>query len=91
MNKGDLVVEMAARSGVTQRDARQCLDAFLAIVCEQVADGGDVNVTGYMKFSRVERKARMGRNPRTGEPVSVPATKSVKIQPGAKLKAAAKG
>ena len=44
-----------------------------------------------MKFSQVQRKARMARNPRTGEPVAVPASKAVKIQAGSKLKAAAKG
>lgn len=91
MKKGDLVIAIAERAGVTQRSAGDCLDAFMDIVCEQVGSGGEVNVTGYLKFSQVHRKARTARNPKTGEPVSVPATNTVKIQAGSKLKAAAKG
>ena len=91
MNKKDLVVAIAERVGLPQSSATACLDAFLDVICEQVGNGGEVNLTGYMKFSQVERKARTARNPRTGEPVDVPATKAVKIQAGSKLKAAAKG
>lgn len=91
MNKGDLIVAMAERANVTQRSARACLDAFVNIICEQVACGGEVNVTGYMKFSQVDRKPRTARNPKTGEVVQVPATKAVKIQVGSRLKAAARG
>ena len=90
MNKKELVASMAERSGSTQSNANKCLDAFLDIVCEEVGNGGEVNITGYMKFSLAERKARMGRNPQTGETVSLPATKVVKIQAGSKLKAVAK-
>ena len=91
VNKKELVVAVAERSGLTQNNAGACLDAFFDIVCEQVGRGSEVNVTGYMKFSQVQRKARNARNPQTGEPVTVPATKAVKIQAGSKLKAAAKG
>lgn len=91
MNKGDLVEAIADRADVTKKAAGDCLDAFLDIVCEQVAAGNDVNVTGHMKFSQVERSARTGRNPQTGEAIAVPATKAVKISAGAKLKAAARG
>ena len=54
MNKSELVVAIADRSGVTQHHARGCLDAFLEIVCEEVSAGREVNVTGYMKFSQVK-------------------------------------
>lgn len=91
MNKKELTVAIAERAGLTQRDASAFLQAFCDIVCDQVGNGGEVNVTGYMKFSQVQRKARMARNPRTGEPVSVPASGAVKMQAGSKLKAAAKG
>ena len=91
MNKKELLVTIAERSGLTQSSAAAFMKAFCDIICEQVSTGGEVNVTGYMKFSQVERKARTARNPRTGEPVAVPATKAVKIQAGSKLKAAAKG
>ncbi len=91
MNKSELVDAMADRAGVTKNAAGGCLEVFLDIVCEQVAAGKEVNVTGHMKFSPVQRSARVGRNPQTGETIEVPATKAVRITPGAKLKAAVKG
>lgn len=91
MKKRELVNEMALRAGVSQADAERCLGAFLDTVCSEVASGNEVNVTGYMKFASVERAARTGRNPRTGETIAVPASRAVKITAGAKLKEAAKG
>ena len=91
MNKNELVAAMSGKAGVSEGDAGACLDAFLETVCDQVGSGGEVNVTGYLKFSQVDRAARMGRNPQTGEAIHVAATKAVKIQAGSKLKAAAKG
>ncbi len=91
MNKGELVAAMATRSDISQAEAGRALDAFLAVVSEEVAAGRDVNVTGYLKFSQVERQARTARNPRTGETVAVPASKAMKVQVGSKLKAAVKG
>ena len=91
MNKGELIAAMADKSGLTQSQAGDCLDAFFAVVCDQVASGGEVSVTGYIKFAQVDRAARTGRNPQTGETIQVPASKAVKITAGSKLKAAAKG
>ena len=91
MNKGELIAAMADRAGVSQAQAGDCLDAFFDVVCSQVSTGGEVNVTGYIKFVQVDRAARMGRNPQTGEAIHVPAAKAVKITAGSKLKAAAKG
>ena len=70
MNKGELIAAMADRSGVNQGQAGDCLDAFFDIVCQQVSQGGEVSVTGYIKFTQVDRAARMGRNPadRRGPP-----------------------
>ena len=90
MKKSELVNAMALRAGVSQADAERCLGAFLDTVCSEISGGGEVNVPGYMKISPVERAARTGRNPRTGEPVAVPASRGVKIQAGSKLKEAAK-
>lgn len=91
MKKRELVNAMALRAGVSQADAERCLEAFLSTVCSEVAEGNEVNVTGYMKFSSVQRAARTGRNPRTGETIAVPASRAVKITAGAKLKDAVKG
>ncbi|MEE9415140.1 MAG: HU family DNA-binding protein [Acidimicrobiales bacterium] len=91
MTKSELVAEIAQQAEVTQAQAGACVDAFFNIVASQVGSGGDVSVPGYIKFSQTHRKARKGRNPRTGEEIQVPATMAVKIQAGSKLKAAAKG
>ena len=91
MNKSELVAEMASRAGVTQSDAGSCLDAMMDIVASEVRGGGEVNIPGYVKFSRKDTKERMGRNPRTGEARLIPAGTAVKIQAGSKLKAAGKG
>ena len=91
MNKADVVAAVAERADVSQHDARRCVDALLGLVCDQVANGGEVNLTGYMKIASVKRQPRTGRNLRTGETVTVPARTGVKIQAGSKLKAAARG
>ena len=58
---------------------------------DEVAAGGDkVSIPGWLSFEQVTRAARMGRNPRTGESIHVPATKACKVSVGSKLKAAAK-
>lgn len=91
MNKRDVVAAVALRAGVSQADAAKCIDALLELACDEVAAGGDINLTGYLKISTVQRAARTGRNPQTGESVTIPASTGVKVQPGARLKAAAKG
>ena len=53
MNRADVVVAVAERAGVSQQEARRCLDALLGLVCDQVAAGGEVNLTGYLKISTV--------------------------------------
>ncbi len=91
MNKRDVVAAVALRAGVSQADAAKCVDALLELACDEVAAGRDINLTGYLKISTVQRAARTGRNPQTGEAVAVPASTAVKLQAGARLKAAAKG
>ena len=91
MNKRDVVAGVALRAGVSQTDDAKCIDTLLELACDELAAGGDVNLAGYLKISTVRRAARTGRNPRTGESVPIPASTGVKIQPGARLKAAARG
>ena len=91
MNKRDVVAAVALRAGMSQADAAKCIDALLELACDQVAAGSGINLTGYLKISTVQRAARTGRNPQTGESVTVPASTGVKVQPGTRLKAAAKG
>ena len=91
MNKKELVTAVAERSGLTQKSADTLLKTFCEVVCEQLSKGEEVSITGYMKFSQAHRQARTGHNPQTREPIVIPATTTVKIQAGSKLKAAVKG
>lgn len=91
MNKKELSAEIASKAGVTQADAESCVTAMMEVVAAEVSKGGEVNIPGYVKFSRKDTKERMGRNPRTGEARLIPAGTAIKIQPGSKLKAAGKG
>ncbi len=91
MNKRDVVAAVALRAGVSQSDAAKCIDGLMELACDELASGGDINLAGYLKISTVQRSARKGRNPQTGEAVDIPASTGVKLQAGAKLKAAARG
>ena len=90
MNKSDLIAAMAEKAGVSNKDAGACLDAMFDVVADAVAAGNEkVTVPGWISFEQTVRKARQGRNPQTGEAISIPATKAVKVSAGSKLKAAA--
>lgn len=73
MNKQDLVRIIASESEVTQRDASIMLDSTLEAIMSAVAAGDKVQLTGFGTFEAKERAARVGRNPRTGETIEVPA------------------
>jgi DNA-binding protein HU-beta len=68
--------------------AGQALDAILDSLAEVLAAGDSVSLTGFGSFSVAQRAARDGRNPRTGEPLRIPAAKVVKFSPGKHLKIA---
>ncbi len=89
MNKSEVIASVAARADLTQRQAQQCIDALLELICDEVAGDREVKLTGYLKISAVDRKARTGRNIRTGAKVPIPARRGVRIEAGTKLKAAA--
>ncbi|EGK89274.1 HU family DNA-binding protein [Microcoleus vaginatus PCC 9802] len=74
MNKGQLVELMAAKAETTQKAANALLDAFLDCVTQAVADGEKVTLVGFGSWEARERKAREGRNPKTGEKMEIPAT-----------------
>ncbi len=92
MNKTELVAEIAKRAELTQKDAGAALDAFLEVVTEVVAKGGEkLTIPGYLTIEQGFRNERTARNPQTGETINVPATKTAKISAGATLKKAAAG
>lgn len=91
MTKGELVALVAAQAGTGNSDAERVLDAFRDVVQAKVKAGDDVAYPGLGKFSRVARKARMGRNPQTGEPIKIPAKRVVKFRLAKGLKDAVLG
>jgi DNA-binding protein HU-beta len=71
----------AERTETTPRQARETIDSLVDLITETVAKGEDVAISGFAKFRRVDRAARMGRNPATGEPVRIKAKRVAKITP----------
>ena len=85
MNKGQLVDRMAKSAGIFKSAADKALNGFMEAVTESLNTGEKVTLVGFGTFSVTERKARTGRNPRTGKPMEIPAKKVVKFRPGTKL------
>lgn len=92
MNKSELIDKISERTGVSKSDTEKVLKGFEDVVQQVVAKGTEkLTLTGFLSVEQVKRKARTGRNPQTGETIKVPATKAVKLTPGATLKNVAKG
>ena len=78
MNRRDLVKAIAAQTEVDAKTVDAVLKGFTDVTTAVVSKGEPVAITGFCKFSKVERPARMGRNPATGEPIKIPAKTRVK-------------
>jgi len=90
LNKSDLVAAIAGETGLTQTAVSGVVDAFFAVVSKNVAKGAKVSIPGWISFEQGSRAAREGRNPATGATIQIPASKTVKVSAGSKLKAAVK-
>ena len=88
MNKTELIAAMAEKSQLTKVDAGKALDALLETVVETVARGDDVSLIGFGAFKTATRAAREGRNPKTGEKLTIAASTVPKFTPGAAFKQA---
>ena len=88
INRTELVSQMAERSGLTKAQADSALGAFQSVIIDALSEGESVRVTGLLSVERVERAARTGRNPRTGEEIQIPAGYGVKLSAGSTLKCA---
>jgi nucleoid DNA-binding protein len=73
MTKADIVDDIAERTGLTKKDVADTVDEFLHTVCRSLTAGRHIEIRGFGTFKVKMRKARIARNPRTGEPVHVPA------------------
>lgn len=90
MNKTELIVAMAEKAEISKKDAVKALTAFTNVVADTLVDGDKVAITGFGTFEVVERAARAGRNPKTGETIEIAASKSPKFKAGKTLKDAVK-
>ena len=81
MNRTDLVAAVANHTGRDRKDVDEVLRGFTDVVTTVVAKGEPVAISGFAKFTKVDRPARMGRNPQTGDPVKIKASKKPKITP----------
>ena len=86
MTKQMLVNYIAEETGFTKADATRALDAMMNGIVEGLKTEGKVALTGFCTFATQHKEARQGRNPRTGEAVTIPARTAVSIKAGAKLK-----
>ncbi|MBD2527107.1 HU family DNA-binding protein [Nostoc sp. FACHB-133] len=86
MNKGELVDAVAAKTNITKKQADEIISAFLSVVTEAVANGEKVTLIGFGSFERRDRSEREGRNPKTNEPMTIPATKVPAFSVGKQFK-----
>ena len=90
MTQVELIRQIANRASMSQKDAEKALKAFTEAVTEALKEGDKVALVGFGTFEVSERAGRTGRNPQTGEPVEIPASKSPKFKAGKALKDAVK-
>jgi DNA-binding protein HU-beta len=86
MNKNELVAAMAEIADMTKTDANKALDAFCEAVTNALAAGDEVRLVGFGNFAVSHRKATEGRNPRSGEVISIAASNQPKFKAGKQLK-----
>lgn len=90
MNKTELITGMAEKAEISKKDAEKALTAFTNVIADTLVDGDKVAITGFGTFEVVERAERQGRNPATGEAITIAASKSPKFKTGKALKEAVK-
>lgn len=94
MNKSELVQDLAGKAKLSKADAQRAIDALFGasggIISQALKKGGKVQITGFGTFETRTRKARTGRNPRTGKEIRIAATTSPSFRSGKGLKDAVK-
>jgi DNA-binding protein HU-beta len=76
MNKTDLINAIAANSGLSKKDSEKALTATIDVITNALAEGDKVQLVGFGIFDIKDRAARIGRNPKTKEPIDIPATRT---------------
>ena len=86
MNKNDLIDAVAERTGLAKSDSARAVEAVLGTITDALKGGDAVALSGFGSFVAKVRAARTGRNPRTGEPVAIPASRAPAFKAGKALK-----
>ena len=84
--KSDLVEAVANITGVSKAEANRAVDAVFTTITDNLAKGEDVRLTGFGSFSTAKRAARQGRNPQTGKPIQIRASRTAGFKPAKELK-----
>ncbi len=86
MNKAQLVELLSQNTQMSKIQSENLLDATLQIIQKAVAQGDEVKLVGFGTFSQLDKKARKGRNPKTGAPIQIPGQKVPRFKPGKDFK-----
>lgn len=90
MNKNELIGVVASKSEISKKDVEKVINTFTNVVTDVLINGDKVQLVGFGTFEVIERAARTGRNPKTGETITIDASKSPKFKAGKSLKDAVK-
>ena len=91
MNQTDLIAAVAERAGLSKADAGKALEALVGAITDTLKQGDEVRISGFGTFGVSERGERQGRNPQTGEAITIGASKSAKFSAGKAVKEALNG
>ncbi len=91
MTKAEFIDIMSEKSGLSKANTHKALDAFIETVIEGVASGKKIMIQGFGTFEQVERNAREGRNPHSGEKIMIAASKAPKFTASSVFKGVVKG
>lgn len=86
MNKTELIAAVAEKAELSKKDAEKALKAFTDVVSEELVKGEKIQLVGFGTFEVAEREEREGRNPKTGEKMTIAASRSPKFKAGKALK-----
>jgi len=85
MNKAELIAAIVEEAGITKTQAGAAIDSFTTAIQKTLKKGDKVTLVGFGTFSVTKRKARKGRNPKTGEAIKIKAKKVARFKPGKAL------
>ncbi|MCX7049618.1 MAG: HU family DNA-binding protein [Candidatus Sumerlaeota bacterium] len=82
MTKSEVTAKLSERTGLSQKEAAQAMDMFLDVIRQGLTSDGKVSLVGFGTFFTKNRRARAGRNPRTGQMINVPPKRVIAFKPG---------